>query len=72
MAPFIDQMKFPLQNLNINNLMLINFHISLITKRFHRCFDRHSDKTVTPSELLPNFNKFRKKILNFFQKISRM
>ena len=32
--------------------MLINFHISLITKRFLRSFDRHSDKTVTLSELL--------------------
>ena len=29
--------------------MLINFHISLITKRFLRSFDRHSDKTVTLS-----------------------
>ena len=34
MAAFIDNMKFNLSNLNINNLMLINFHISLITKRF--------------------------------------
>ena len=34
MAAFIDNMKIPLSNQNINNLMLINFHISLITKRF--------------------------------------
>ena len=72
MAPFIDYNKFQLWNLNINNLMLINFHISLITKRFLRSFDRHSDKTITVSELLPNINKFRNKIFNFLQKVSRM
>ena len=53
-------------------LMLINFHISLITKRFLLSFDRHSDKTVTLSELLNNINKFRNQILKFFQKVSRM
>ena len=63
---FIDYNKFPLWNLYINILMLINFHISLITKQFLRSFDRHSDKTVTLSELLPNINKFRNKILNYF------
>ena len=68
MAAFIDNIKFTLSNLNINNLMLINVHISLITKRFFRSFDRHSDKTVTLSELLPNINKFRNKILDFFRK----
>ena len=52
--------------MNVNNLTLTNFHISLITKRFLRSFDRHSDKTVTLRELLPNINKFRNKILNFF------
>ena len=67
MAAFIDNIKFPLTKLNINNLMLINFHISLITKRFFRSFDRHSIKTVTLSELLPNINKFRNKILDFFK-----
>ena len=67
MAAFIDDMKFPLSNLNINDLMLINFHISLITKRLFRSFDRHSDKTVPLSELLPNINKLRNKILNFFR-----
>ena len=72
MAPLIDCIKFPLWNLNINDLMLINFHITLITKRFLRSFDRHSDKTVTVSELLPNINKFCNKILNFFQKVSLM
>ena len=72
MAPYFDYIKFPLWNLNINNLMIINFHISLITKRFLRSFDRHSDKTVTLSELLPNINKFRNKMLNCFQKVSRM
>ena len=48
--------------------MIINFHISLITKRLFRSFDRHSDKIVTLSELLTNINKFRNKILNFFRK----
>ena len=58
---------FP-SNQNIINLMLINFHISLITKRFFRSFERHSDKTVTFTELLPSINKFRNKILDFFRK----
>ena len=40
-------------------------------KRFLRSFDRHSDKAVTLSELLPIINKFHNKILNFFQKVSR-
>ena len=66
MAAFIDNMKYPLSNKNINNLMLINFHISLITKRCFLSFDRNSDKTVTLSELLPNINKFRNKIFVFF------
>ena len=68
MAAFIDNMKFPLSNQNIKNLMLINFHISFITKRLLRSFDRHSDKTVTFSELLQKINKFRNKIFNFFRK----
>ena len=68
MAAFIDNMKFPLSKKNINNLMLINFHISLITKRLFRSFDRHGDKTVTFSEFLPNINKFSNKILDFFRK----
>ena len=69
MAAFTDNIKFPLSNLNINNLMLINFHISLITKRFFRSFDRHSEKTVTLSELLPNISKLRSKRLDFFRKL---
>ena len=52
--------------MNIINLMFINFHISLITKRFLRSFDRHRDRTVTLRELLPNINKFRNETLNFF------
>ena len=51
--------------------MLINFLISLITKRYFRSFDRHSDKTVTLSELLANINKFRNKILDFFRKFHK-
>ena len=58
MAAFIDNIKFPLSNLNINNLMLINFHISLIAKLFFRSLNRHIDKTVALSKLLPNINKF--------------
>ena len=72
MAPFIDNIKFHLWNHNINNLMFIHFHISLIRKRFLRSFVRHSDKTITLSELLPNITKFRDKIINFFQKVSQM
>ena len=70
--PFIYNIKFPLTNLNINNLMHINFHISLITKRFFRSFDRHSDKTVTLSELLPNINKFRNEMLDFFRSFTKV
>ena len=68
MAAFIDNIKFLLSNLNINNIILINCRISLKTKRLFRSFDRHSDKTVTLSELLPYINKFRNKILDFFRK----
>ena len=65
-AAFIDNKKFSLSNQNINNLMLINFHISLITKRFFRSFDHHSDKTVTFSDRLPDITKFPNKILYFY------
>ena len=47
MAAFIDNMKFLLSNLNINNLILINFRISLKTNLLFRSFDHYSDKTVT-------------------------
>ena len=72
MSPFINYIKFPLWNLNINNLMLVNFHISLLTKQFLRSFYRHRDKTVTLSKLLPNIDKFRNEILILFQKVSRL
>ena len=62
-----DNIKFPLWNLYICNLMIINFQISLITKRCFRSFHHNSDKTVTLSKLLPNINKLRNKILNFFR-----
>ena len=68
MAPFIDNIKFPLWNVNINNLILINFHISLITKRPFRFFDCHSDKTVTLSELLQDINNFSKAIVAVIRK----
>ena len=48
--------------------MLINFHISLITKRFFRSFDRHSDKTITLSELLQDINNFSKAIVDVIRK----
>ena len=72
MASFIDYIKFPLWNLIINNLMLIHFHISLITKRFLRSCEHHSYKTVTLSELLSNINKFRNKILNFSESFTNV
>ena len=68
MTQFIDNIKFRWRNLNINELMLINLHISLITKRFFRSFDRHSDKTVTFSELLLNINNFSNKIMDVIRK----
>ena len=60
--------KFPLWNLNINNLMPINFSISLITQQFFRYFDRHSNKTVTISELLQHINNFSKTIVHVIRK----
>ena len=68
MLQFNDSMKFRRRNLNINDLMLINLHISLITKRFFRSFDRHCDKTVTLSELLLDINNFSNKIVDFIRK----
>ena len=68
MVAFIESMKFPLWNLNINDFMLINLHISLITKRFFRSVDRHSDKTVTHSELLPNINNISKTLVHVIRK----
>ena len=67
-SQFNDNMKFQWRNLNINDLMLINLHISLITKRFFWSFDRHSDKTVTLSELLLDINNFSNKIVNVIRK----
>ena len=70
MAPFNDSIKFRLWNLNINDLMLINFHISLKTKRFLRSFECHSDKTVTLSECLLNINNVSNKMVHVLQKAS--
>ena len=47
----------------VGELMIINSHISLITKRFFRSFDRHSDKTLTHSELLLDINNYSKTII---------
>ena len=51
-----------------NDLMLINLHISLITKRVFRSFDRHTDKTVTISELLLDINNLSNKIVDVIRK----
>ena len=48
--------------------MLIDLLISLITKRFFRSFDRHSDETVTHSELLLYINNFSNKIVDVIRK----
>ena len=48
--------------------MLFNLHISLITERFFRYFDRHNDKTVTHSELLLDINNFSKTIVHVIRK----
>ena len=68
MAQFNDNVKFRLRNLNINDLMLINSYISLIAKLLFRSFDRHSDKTVTLSELLLDINNFSKTIVHVIRK----
>ena len=67
-SQFNDNIKFRWRNLNSNDLMLLNLHIILITKRFFRSFDRHSDKTVTLSELLLDINNFSNKILDVIRK----
>ena len=67
MAQFND-IKFRWRNLNINDLMFINLHISLITKLFFISFHHHSDKTVTNSELLPDINNFSKTIVHVIRK----
>ena len=67
-SQFNDNIKFRWRNLNIIDIMLINLHISLIGKRFFLSFDRHSDKTVTLSELWLNINNFSNKIVDVVRK----
>ena len=67
-TPFNDSMKFRLRNVNINDFLLINLPILLITIRFFRYFDRHSGKTVTLSELLLNIINFSNKIVDVMRK----
>ena len=67
-SQFNENIKFWWRNLNINDLMFINLHISLNTKRFFWSFDRHSDKTVTLSELLLDINNFSNKIVDVIRK----
>ena len=66
MAQFNDIIKFRCRNLNNNDLMLINLHISLIERRVFRYFDRHSDKTF--SQLFLNINNFSYKIVDVIRK----
>ena len=54
--------------MNSNDLMHIILHISIITKQFFLSFDRHSDKTVTLSELLLNINNFSYTIVDVIRK----
>ena len=68
LAQFNDSIKFRWRNLNINDLMLINLHMSFIMKRFFRSFDRHSDKTVTLSELLLDISNISNKIVDVIRK----
>ena len=68
MAQFNDNINFRWRNLNINDLMLFVFHISLIRRRFFRSFRRHSEKTVTHSELLLDINNFNSKIVDVIRK----
>ena len=68
MSQFNDNIKILWRNLNINDVMLINLHISLIPKRFFRSFDLHSDKRVTLRELLLNINSFSNKIVDVIRK----
>ena len=62
-AQFNDKIKFRCLNLDIDDLMLIDLHISSITKLLFRSFDRHSDETVAHSELLLDINNFSKTII---------
>ena len=68
MVQLNDNIKILWRNLNINDVMLINFHISLISKRFFRSVDLHSDKTVTLNELWLNINNFSSKIVDVIRK----
>ena len=68
MARFNYDVKFRWRNLNINDIMLINLHISLITIRFFLSIERHSDKTVTLSKFLLTINNFSNKITNIIRK----
>ena len=68
MAPFNDNIKFRLRNLNINDLIFLHLHNSVITKRFFLSFDRHRDKTVTFSKRLLNINNFSSKIVDVIRK----
>ena len=67
-AQFNDNIKFRRRNFNINDLMLIILHISLITKQFFRYIDCHSDQTITLRELLLNINNFSYKIVYVIRK----
>ena len=59
-----------MRNLNINDLILIYFHISLITKRLFRSLDRRSDKTVALIDLLLDINNVSNKMVDVRKKVS--
>ena len=56
--------------------MLFNFHVSLVTKRLFRSFDRHCDKTDLPLlrtvdlQNMPEFEKNKKNLTNINSKSS--
>ena len=57
-AQFNDNIKFRWRNLNINDLMLINSHILLITKRF---FNNIVDNNIV--DVISKFHEFSFKIV---------
>ena len=67
-AQFNDNIKFRWRNLNINDIMLINLYVSLITNLYVSIFWRHSDKTATFRELLLDINNFSKTIVDVNRK----
>ena len=72
MTPFNDNIKFRLWNLNNNDLMLINFHISLKTKRFFSIFWPPEWQNSRPQQLLLNINNFSNKMVDALRKFHQI